>query len=68
MGFEERYRGMLDKPITGLQILCLLAIMVQGSVFVLTGRQPVQFVVLMWTVIGAGSGYLLLAGVDRVVA
>ena len=59
---------MLDKAITGLQILCLLAIMVQGSVFVLTGRQPAQFVVLMWTIIGAGGGYLLLAGLDRVVA
>jgi hypothetical protein len=68
MGFEERYGGMLDKAITGLQIVCMLAIMVRGFTFLLSGMQAPQFVTLMWTAIGACSAYLLLAGVDRVVA
>jgi hypothetical protein len=68
MGFEERYRGMLDKAITGLQIVCMLAIMVRGFTFLLSGFHPPQFVALVYTAIGAITVYLLLAGVDRVVA
>jgi len=59
---------MLDKAITGLQIVCLLAIMTRGVAFLLSGFHPPQFVALVYTAIGAVTVYLLLAGVDRVVA
>ena len=56
---------MLQRSIHAIQILCLLAIMAQGLVFVLTGTQPARFVTLMFTILGAGVVYLALAGVDR---
>jgi len=59
---------MLDKAIISLQIVCLLAIMARGFTFLLSGMHPPQFVALMWTTIGAGSVYLVLAGVERVIA
>jgi hypothetical protein len=56
---------MLQKAIHAIQILILLAVIVQGLTFVLTGTQPAQFVSLMFTLLGGGIVYALLAGVDR---
>jgi hypothetical protein len=56
---------MLQRAIHGIQILILLAIITQGLTFVLTGTQPARFVSLVYTVLGAGIVYALLAGVDR---
>jgi hypothetical protein len=56
---------MLQKAIHGIQILILLAIITQGLAFVLTGTQPARFVSLVYTFIGGGMVYALLAGVDR---
>lgn len=56
---------MLQKAIHAIQILILLAVIAQGLAFVLTGTQPAQFVSLMFTLLGGGIVYALLAGVDR---
>jgi len=56
---------MLQKSIHAIQILILLAVIAQGLTFVLTGTQPAQFVSLMFTLLGGGIVYALLAGVDR---
>jgi len=56
---------MIDRVIHGIQILILLAVIAQGLAFVLTGTQPAQFVSLMFTLLGGGIVYALLAGVDR---
>jgi len=42
--------------------------MVRGITFLLSGFHPPQFVALVYTAIGAVTIYLLLAGVDRVIA
>ena len=56
---------MIQRVIHGIQILILLAVIAQGLTFVLTGTQPAQFVSLVYTLLGGGIVYLLLAGVDR---
>ena len=56
---------MIQKLITAIQVLCLLAIISQGVLFVLTGTQPGQFVTLVFTALGAGAVYAILEGVDR---
>jgi len=56
---------MIDRVIHGIQMLILLAVITQGLAFVLTGTQPAQFVSLMFTLLGGGIVYALLAGVDR---
>jgi len=58
---------MLDTAIKAIQSLCLLAVIVSALVFLLTGREPTQFVSLMWVSIGALIVYLPLEGISRVI-
>ena len=58
---------MLDTAIKATQSLCLLAVIVSGLVFLLTGQEPTQFATLMWVIIGALIVYLPLEGISRVI-
>jgi len=56
---------MLQRLIHATQVICLLAVILQGLRFVIGGTTPTAFVSLVYVILSVGVVFTITAGVDR---